>query len=340
MPIPLIIAGGATVISLGTTVHSSLKQRKWKKIHDERLTEVQAVQKQAENVYSVLKISGESLGRVRVQATDTLKEAAVYLSRVTKQYRTESIPEIPSDILKEWITLQSEIAQSVGIGVAGATLSGVTAAAGPALYTAAGLFGVASTGTRIAGLSGAAANSARLAWIGGGAVAAGGGGGGVALGSTILNVINRANVVAAPIVVAVGIWNEKKAHDLEKKVTAQIKEFAAEEAKLRRKMTAMHMSTERAGEIEVSVRATDDALKEQLRTAKAFSWGKLKVVKALKLYGNWIWYWTKALIGRKPKVRPQPDLREAYRIYHTATALRKLIEEPAISEANRRIIEE
>lgn len=338
MPIPLIIAGGAAVISLGTTVHSSLKQRKWKKIHDERLAEVQAVQKKAENVYSVLKISGESLGRVRVQATDTLKEAAVYLSGVTKQYRTESIPEIPSDILKEWITLQSEIAQSVGIGVAGATLSGVTAAAGPALYTAAGLFGVASTGTRIAGLSGAAANSARLAWIGGGAVAAGGGG--VALGSTILNVINGANVVTTPISVAVGIWNEKKAHDLEKKVTAQIKEFAAEEAKLRRKMTAMHMSTKRAGEIEGSVRATDDALKEQLRTAKAFSWGKLKVVKALKLYGNLIWYWTKALIGRKPKVRPQPDLREAYRIYHTATALRKLIEEPAISEANRRIIEE
>ena len=338
MPIPLIIGGGAAIISLGTTVHSAWKQRKWKNIHDERLAEVQAVQKQAENVYSVLKFSGELLGRVRVQATDTLKEAAVYLNGVTKQYSTESTPEISSDILKEWITLQSEIAQSVGIGVAGATLSGVTAAAGPALYTAAGLFGVASTGTRIAGLSGAAANSARLAWIGGGAVAAGGGG--VALGSTILNVINGANVVTAPIGVAVGIWNEKKAHALEKKVTAQIKEFAAEEAKLRRKMTAMHMSTKRAGEIEGSVRATDDALKEQLRTAKAFSWGKLKVVKALKLYGNWIWYWTKALIGRKPKVRPQPDLREAYRIYHTATALRKLIEEPAISEANRRIIEE
>ena len=37
-------------------------------------------------------------------------------------------------------------------------------------------FGVASTGTAISALSGAAANSAALAWLGGGALAAGGGG--------------------------------------------------------------------------------------------------------------------------------------------------------------------
>jgi hypothetical protein len=313
-----------------------LKQRKWKKIHDERLADLQNVQRQAEEIHSQFQTAGESLGRVKVQAADTLKEAAVYLNGVTKQYRTESIPEIPSDILKEWITLQSEIAESLVIGVAGAALSGVTAAVGTALYTAAGLFGVASTGTRIAELSGAAANSARLAWIGGGAVAAGGGG--VALGSTILHVINGANVVTAPIGVAAGIWNEKKAHDMEKEVTGKIEEFAAEGAKLRRKMTVMQASAKRAGEIEGSVRETDDALKEQLRKAKAFSWNK--VVKPLKLVGNWTWYWAKTLIGRKPKVRPQPDLHEAYRIYRTATVLRELIEEPAISEDNSRIIEE
>ena len=57
-------------------------------------------------------------------------------------------------------------------GAAGAA----AAATGPALIGLAGIFGTASTGTAIAGLSGAAAESAALAWLGGGAVAAGGGG--------------------------------------------------------------------------------------------------------------------------------------------------------------------
>ncbi len=47
-----------------------------------------------------------------------------------------------------------------------------------------GLFGTASTGTAIGGLSGAAAHSATLAWLGGGSLATGGGG--MALGSVVL----------------------------------------------------------------------------------------------------------------------------------------------------------
>ena len=56
------------------------------------------------------------------------------------------------------------------LGVTVATL-GPTAAMGVATT-----FGVASTGTAISSLTGAAANSAALAWLGGGSVAAGGGG--------------------------------------------------------------------------------------------------------------------------------------------------------------------
>lgn len=47
-----------------------------------------------------------------------------------------------------------------------------------------GLFGTASTGTAISGLSGAAAWNATLAWLGGGSLAAGGGG--MALGTLVL----------------------------------------------------------------------------------------------------------------------------------------------------------
>ena len=49
-------------------------------------------------------------------------------------------------------------------------------AAGKGTLALVGLFGHAGTGTAISGLSGAAANSAALAWLGGGSLATGGGG--------------------------------------------------------------------------------------------------------------------------------------------------------------------
>jgi hypothetical protein len=64
---------------------------------------------------------------------------------------------------------------AVGGGVNVATTSAVAS------------LGAASTGAAISGLSGAAAQSATLAWLGGGALSAGGGG--VALGATVLNVV-------------------------------------------------------------------------------------------------------------------------------------------------------
>jgi len=57
--------------------------------------------------------------------------------------------------------------------------------------------GTASTGTAIATLSGAAATNATLAWLGGGAIAAGGGG--MALGSVILG-----GIVAGPALLVAG----------------------------------------------------------------------------------------------------------------------------------------
>lgn len=65
-----------------------------------------------------------------------------------------------------------------GVGVAVVAM-GPTAAMGVATT-----FGVASTGTAISALSGAAATNAALAWLGGGALAAGGGG--MAAGQTFL----------------------------------------------------------------------------------------------------------------------------------------------------------
>lgn len=69
------------------------------------------------------------------------------------------------------------LVKNIGGGVAGGALGLGVAAAGPAVAMGvATTFGVASTGTAISALSGAAATNAALAWLGGGALAAGGGG--------------------------------------------------------------------------------------------------------------------------------------------------------------------
>ena len=105
MPILIPIAIGAAGISLGMTVHGTLKQRKWKKIHDERLNSLQSVQKDAVAVHSELGSAGYSLGQLRIEASETLQEAGEYLKAIPKKYELESIPEIPSDALEEWINL-------------------------------------------------------------------------------------------------------------------------------------------------------------------------------------------------------------------------------------------
>ena len=75
--------------------------------------------------------------------------------------------------------------KNAGVGAAGAGVGVAVVTMGPTVAMGvATTFGVASTGTAISTLSGAAATNAALAWLGGGALAAGGGG--MAAGETFL----------------------------------------------------------------------------------------------------------------------------------------------------------
>lgn len=72
---------------------------------------------------------------------------------------------------------KNAVAKNAGKGAAGVGAGITVAAFGPtAAMGIATTFGIASTGTAISTLSGAAATNAALAWLGGGALAAGGGG--------------------------------------------------------------------------------------------------------------------------------------------------------------------
>jgi hypothetical protein len=78
------------------------------------------------------------------------------------------------------------------------TMIGAATGAGAGATGLIGLLGTASTGTAISTLGGAAASNATLAWLGGGAVAAGGGG--MAVGTLVLG-----GIVAAPACIMGGL---------------------------------------------------------------------------------------------------------------------------------------
>ncbi|MDL2343452.1 hypothetical protein QOL99_04715 [Deinococcus sp. MIMF12] len=106
-----------------------------------------------------------------------------------------------------------------GLGVAGGVLQAGVAGVGTGVGVigAVTALGTASTGAAISGLSGAAANSALLAWLGGGSLAAGGGG--VALGTLVAG-----GLFVAPAALVGGLIVAKKGE--EAKTAAQ--QYAAE----------------------------------------------------------------------------------------------------------------
>lgn len=117
--------------------------------------------------------------------------------------------------------------------IGGAAASAASAVGTGAAATAAVTgFGAASTGTAIAGLSGAAAQSATLAWLGGGAVAAGGGG--MAVGAVVLNVlmIGPALLVGGFVTKGQGVKAITQAKEFQAKVAVGIAELAATDANL------------------------------------------------------------------------------------------------------------
>ncbi|RXG29879.1 hypothetical protein [Leeuwenhoekiella marinoflava] len=111
---------------------------------------------------------------------------------------------------------------------ASATIMGISVATlGPTAATAmASTYGIASTGTAISALSGAAASNAILAWLGGGAIVAGGGG--MAAGTTLLALFGPIGIAASTLsVLGSGTYSFLKANKKIKELKREIKNLKA-----------------------------------------------------------------------------------------------------------------
>ncbi|MFJ9702532.1 hypothetical protein [Streptomyces fradiae] len=117
----------------------------------------------------------------------------------------------------------------------GGTLGSAAAGAGvgAGITAAASSFGVASTGAAISGLTGAAAESATLAFLGGGSLASGGGG--MALGATALNfvTIGPALLVGGLVAKSQGAKAMTRVREFEAEVAVAIAELDETDTRLK-----------------------------------------------------------------------------------------------------------
>lgn len=169
---------------------------------------------------------GLSLLRQRERSTDLIEHVELLVNSIVNTPKSFETDFDEIDVHKAQFLDAAEFARrdleaarksAAGAG-AGFTAGAAVASMAPtAAMWVATTFGTASTGTAISTLSGAAATKAALAWLGGGALAAGGGG--TAAGSALLALAGPIGWTAAgaTILVSVALFAKKKKENREAK---------------------------------------------------------------------------------------------------------------------------
>ena len=208
----------------------------------------------------------EALGR---------RKETLYKDGVIPAYRTiERIKNIDDDIddLNAGVPLldfKSKVLQIEDIafrmadaGDGGAAALGSGALAGVAAYGSVGLLGAASTGTAISGLSGAAATNATLAWLGGGAVAAGGGG--IAVGTAVLG-----GIVVGPALLVGGLMLASKAEEKKENARSNLAKARQEAEFMKTVEVAARTIGAKARDVDQTLRRLGDFLDPELKLLSA-----------------------------------------------------------------------
>lgn len=232
MPVPLLIlgaAGIAALVGVGTGANAIHKNGNAKEINKEAKALFDNAKDEAEKARIKSNLSLEKLGETKLKVLD--QSVNRFVSVFEKIHNVKLKDSVGFDEIgkfrldKQSIHIMRDMgkmAKSVVSGLVGGTGAGALVAFGA--YGATMTFAAASTGTAIATLSGVAATNATLAFLGGGAIAAGGGG--VALGSVVLG-----GVVAGPAIAILGIvMNASASKNLDNAYTnkAQAEKIAEE----------------------------------------------------------------------------------------------------------------
>lgn len=220
MPLPLLLIGAAVgAVGVGAGIKAWFASGEAKRIADVSAASQREALEQLDRTHETENERLAGLGRSKLAVSaGTLTRIVAIADRVhaaenrmkATEARSISIGPSAIDEMKNASLRAQDILRT------GATALTTGALAGFGALGVAGAVGTASTGTAISALSGAAATNATLAWLGGGAISAGGAGmagGMLALGG----------IVAGPALAVIGITAAIKA---EKSLT-EAKEHAA-----------------------------------------------------------------------------------------------------------------
>ena len=228
MPLPLLFVGIAAATGLagaGKTVKAVVDNTNANKINTAANEGVDNARKRLEQQRVAVSRSLEKLGEEKLQilagtinsfvsAFEKIKNIDFTSSVGLEELEKLHIDQKDFEELKELGNFAIQVAGGVTAGAAGGALTAIGA------YGAAQTFAVASTGTAIASLSGAAATNATLAFFGGGSLAAGGLG--MAGGMMVLG-----GLVVGPALLVMGLITGAKSQ--EKLDQALINKAQAEE---------------------------------------------------------------------------------------------------------------
>ena len=213
MPLPLLLVGAAVIagaygVKKGLDAKSDFDDAE--EINEDAQEIYENAQRSLDERRNKTQEAVESLGRQKLMlyrdALAPFKETFSKIKNVDYEesdIRDGKLPNVSIDEIQEVREVVLRMEEVIG---GGALAGGAGALAGLAAYGSVGVLATASTGTAIAGLSGAAATNATLAWLGGGSLAVGGFG--MAGGAAVLG-----GIVAAPVLLVGGLMMASKAEE-------------------------------------------------------------------------------------------------------------------------------
>ncbi len=218
--IPLLIGGGSAIL---TAIGGKKAYDGYSDVTDakERGTKAEkkhkAAVKRVDSAREKVNRHASAFGDLKANVVaGTMTDVLEFLKKIERKSRSKPIEALAEVGItrEEFDSFRAKVLEAKTVFGTAYAAAAAGAAAGKSAVVGIGLFGAASTGTAIGGLSGAAATNATLAWLGGGSLAAGGGG--MALGSAVLG-----GVVVGPAVFITGFMLASQGE----KAQTQVREY-------------------------------------------------------------------------------------------------------------------
>lgn len=232
MAIPIIFGGIAAVtgvVGAAKGVKGALDTKEANEVQQRAERRLKIAQSKVEKSKAETNKAIQSLGEEKLHVcANQVNEFVDVYSKIKNVQLTDSlgIDELKKLNITDGNVREMKETALSAIGVLGSGVTGIGAGVllGWGTYGGVMALGTASTGAAIGGLSGVAATNATLAWLGGGALAAGGGG--MALGTVVLG-----GIIAGPaLLVAGGLFGSKAKEKLNNAYSnlAEVRKIEAE----------------------------------------------------------------------------------------------------------------